>query len=147
MRRLLIPLIITVILVGVGFVLGITFSGSGATPQSASIPQLVTVQLVVTATTDANATVPERIITATRPPGSGGVLPTRILEETDDVVLNSTRAAAPTLDPALLGADSALQETVTALPENCILHTIAEGDTPFGIAEVYGVGGFDVMEV
>lgn len=147
MRRLLVPLIITVILVGVGFVLGITYSGSGATPESASIPQLVTVQLVVTATVDANATVPVRIITATPPPGSIGALPTGILQETDDVVVDSTRAAAPTLDPVLLGADSALQETVSALPEDCILHTITEGDTPFAIAEVYGVSGFDLMEV
>jgi murein DD-endopeptidase MepM/ murein hydrolase activator NlpD len=47
----------------------------------------------------------------------------------------------------VLGANAALQQTATALPANCILHTLESGDTPFGIAEIYGASGFDVMEI
>ena len=149
MRRLLIPLIIVVVLVGVGVVLGIAIAGGNNTPsaETAAIPRLMTVEILITATTDPNATVPVRIITATPPPGSIGALPTGILSSEETAEADQTAAVAPTLDPVLLGADAALQETVTALPENCILHTIGEGDTPFAVAEIYGASGFDLLEV
>ncbi len=149
MRRLLIPLIIVVVLVGVGVVLGIAIAGGNNTPsaETAAIPRLMTVEILITATTDPNATVPVRIITATPPPGSIGALPTGILSTEENTEADETAAVGPTLDPTLLGADAALQETVTALPENCILHTIGEGDTPFAIAEIYGASGFDLLEV
>ena len=109
---------------------------------------MITVQLVITATTDPNVTPQVIVITATPPPGSIGTLPDGILSSTAvDASLSETRAAAPTINPELIGANSALQATVTALPENCILHTVEAGDTPFGIAEVYGASGFDLMTV
>ncbi|MBZ0294216.1 MAG: lamin tail domain-containing protein [Anaerolineae bacterium] len=148
MRRFLVLIIMVVILVGVGVLIGMALSSSSPTTQTAAIPEIMTVQLVITATTDPNVTPQIIIVTATPPPGSIGALPTGILEATDvDESLASTRAAAPTIDPELVGADSALQSTVTALPENCILHAVEAGDTPFGIAEIYGASGFDLMEV
>ncbi len=105
---------------------------------------VITVPVLITATMDANATEQVRIITATPRPGTPGVvaLPTGILDG-----LDGTRIPIPTFDAESLSADSALQLTATALPENCILYTIKEGDTPFGIAEEYGVAGDDLMAV
>ncbi len=105
---------------------------------------VITVPVLITATIDPNATEQVRIITATPRPGTPGVvaLPTGILDG-----LDGTSAPFPTFDSESLSADTALQLTATALPENCILYTIKEGDTPFGIAEEYGVSGDDLMAV
>ena len=131
-----------VIVLGIGFVAGALLNPFGQEPteQSVGAPQIMTVPVLITATTDPEATERVLVVTATPLPGSIGALPTGILDETP------TRQAA-TLDPEMLGADAALQETATALPENCILHSIEEGDTPFGIAEIYGAEFFNVMEV
>ena len=105
---------------------------------------VITVPVLITTTPDANATPEVRIITATPRPGTPGVvaLPTGILDG-----LDGTNIPIPTFDAELLSADSALQLTATALPENCILYTIKEGDTPYGIALEYGVSGEDLMAV
>ncbi|MCZ2097924.1 MAG: lamin tail domain-containing protein, partial [Anaerolineae bacterium] len=99
----------------------------------------------ITATQNPDQTEEVRIITATPLPGTPGVvaLPTGLIESLDA----TTAAAAPTINPTLIGADAGLQGTATALPPNCILHTVAEGDTPFGIAEEYGADGTQLMEV
>jgi hypothetical protein len=141
MRRLFLPLIALVLLIAIGFALGVAYSGRSAAPSQSAAPQVVTVPIIITATRDINATEVVRIVTATPLPGSVGPLPTGILETTNPTI------SVATLDPELLGADAALQETVTSLPENCIPHAIQEGDTPFGIAEVYGVSGLDIMEI
>ena len=105
---------------------------------------VITVPILITATTDPNLTETIRIVTATPLPGTPGVvsLPTGLLDG-----LNGTVVTAPTIDPAIFGADNSLQETATALPANCILYTIKEGDTPFGIATDYGIDGNDLMAV
>ena len=145
MRRLLGPLIAVVILIGVGFALGIAFSGSRPSNQSPAVTVL-TVPVLITSTTDPNATPLVRVITATPPPGVV-VLPTGLIA-TNEAGAESTAAVdAPTIDPEIVAADAALAQTATALPENCILHTVAEGDTPFAIAETYGANGFDLMAV
>lgn len=141
MRRLFLPLIALVLLIAVGFALGVAFSGRNAAPSQSVAPQVVTVPIIITATRDLNATEVVRIVTATPLPGSVGPLPTGILD-TDSPTLS-----VATLDPELLGANAALQATVTSLPQNCIPHAIQAGDTPFGIAEQYGVSGFDIMEI
>lgn len=146
MRRLLVSLIMIAILVAIGFALGqlLPLGGGGASPQSAA-PQIITVPVLITATTDPNETPLVTVVTAT--PGEGtsiAALPTGLLEEEGD---QATRPAPATLDPALLDADSVLQATVTALPENCILHVMEDGDTPFGVAEIYEANPFDLMEI
>ncbi len=142
MRRLFLPLIALVLLIVIGFALGVAFSGRNAPAIQSAAPQVVTVPIIITATRDPNATEVVRIVTTTPLPGSVGPLPTGILETG-----SSTAVSVATLDPELLGADAALQETVTSLPENCIPYAIQDGDTPFGIAEVYGISGFDIMEI
>lgn len=142
MRRIVGPLIMAVLLVGLGVVVGTMLGGDASRPQSEAAPQIITVPVLITATVDPNATALVRVITATPPAGSIGMLPTGLVDGG-----GSVSTAAPTIDPELLGADAALRETVTALPENCIMHTVASGDTPFGIAEIYGASGFDLMAV
>ncbi len=105
---------------------------------------VITVPVLITATIDPNMTEQVRIITATPRPGTPGIvaLPTGLLDG-----LDGTSAPIPTFDAESLSADSALQLTATALPENCILYTVKEGDTPFGIAEEYSIAGDDLMAV
>lgn len=105
---------------------------------------VITVPVLITSTVNPEVTENVRIITATPLPGTPGIvaLPTGLLEE-----LEGTAAVVATIDPALLEGSSALQETATALPANCVLHTVVEGDTPFGIAEQYGVDGNELMAV
>lgn len=52
-----------------------------------------------------------------------------------------------TIDPEALSANPAAQETASALPDGCVLHVVEEGETPFGIAEEYGVNGFRLLTV
>lgn len=147
MRRLLVSLISFGILIAIGFALGRFLplgDTGGASPQS-SAPEIITVPVLITATTDPNATPEVIVITATPQPGSIGALPTGIIEDEEGV--NATRPPAPTLDPEIVDADSVLQATVTALPENCILHVLAEGDTPFGVAEIYEADPFELVAI
>ncbi len=115
--------------------------------QNASQPDnrvVITVPILITTTPQPQGTQVVRIVTATPLPGTPGfvALPTGLIDD-----LNGTIAAAPTIDPALLAANVGLQGTATALPANCILHTVAEGDTPYGIAEQYGADGATLMAV
>ncbi len=105
---------------------------------------VITVPVLITATPNPNQfTQTPFIITTTPLPGTPRVaaLPTGLIDATFD-------PSVPTIDPALIESSQLLQATAgTALPENCILYEIQEGDTPFGIAEQYGIDGFEMMAV
>ncbi len=105
-------------------------------------PQVITVEVRVTSTQGPTAT--PLVVTATPGPGTPQTvqLPNGLIL-TPDLTLNPVS----TIDPALINASVSLQGTATALPQNCVLHTIADGDTPFGIAEQYNVDGFELMQV
>ena len=105
---------------------------------------VITVPILITQTKDPNVTQTIRIVTATPQPGTPGfvALPTGLIDD-----LSGTIAAAPTIDPSLLSGDSSLQLTVTSLPPHCIPYTVQDGDTPFAIAQKYGVNGADLMTV
>lgn len=143
-RRSLIVFVILNVLISLAVAFGVI---SLLNPQGAqdNSPVVITVQLLVTATRDPNVTPEVRIITATPLPGSIGALPTGILDTPDAAVGPTTPVA--TFDAQALTGDTALQSTATNLPPGCTLHVIAEGDTPFGIAEQYGISGFDLMDV
>jgi LysM repeat protein len=115
-------------------------------PQSSPV-QVITVEVRITNTPDPNATIPVRIVTATPLPGSIGLLPTGVLPQTAE----APTTPLATLDAQAIGGalegNTPLQGTATALPENCILHVLQSGDTPFGVAEQYGADGFALMEV
>jgi len=142
---LLVSLISIVLLVAIGFALGtvMPLSNLQSTSQQQVVPQIVTVPILITATTDPNVTPQVIIVTATPLPGSVAALPTDLFEDEADV----TQAPAPTIDPALVDGDSVVQATVAALPENCIVHVMEEGDTPFGVAELYDANPFDLLEI
>jgi hypothetical protein len=145
-RRSMITFIIVNILVSLGVVLGVL---SVLEPQSEPAqPQVITVPVVYTPTRGPTQT--PFIITVI--PTGLAVLPTGIVGDSDpaateDGVGGGAAVVAATLDEEILSADAALQGTATALPENCIIHVVKEGDTPFGIAEQYGTDGFTLMEV
>ncbi len=136
--RGLIVFIIVNVLVSAGVALGII---AIAGPQNDECPPPMRMDVVITATPDPNVT-PEVIYVYPTPlPGQVTVPPGAV--ETP----NTTNVPPPTLDPVVVAPDDPIAQTATALPENCIMHVISEGDTPFGVAEQYGANGFAVMAV
>ncbi|MFN8450790.1 MAG: lamin tail domain-containing protein [Anaerolineae bacterium] len=141
--------VLTLVVINVIVTLVVVFAAvSFINSQNANQPAnqvVITVPVLITATSNGNATEEVRIVTATPLPGTPGVvaLPTGLIESVDA----TAAALAPTIDPSLISQDVALQGTATALPPNCILHTVVEGDTPFGIAEQYDTDGTRLMEV
>jgi LysM repeat protein len=115
-------------------------------PQEAPAQVVITVPILITATTDPfQPTQTPFIITPTLPPGTSIVqLPTGLVELTAAPRTGEAEAAAlaaaGTVDPTLLAGAAALAEAgaVTALPDNCIPYTLQSGDTPYGIALQYG---------
>ncbi len=149
----IVPMLLFLILVFIvalgGTFLGMQLFGSNSAEgaRSASVPQVVTVELIITTTPNPSPQV--IIVTATNQIGQ--------VELPDGLnVDGSVSGTQPdaTIDPENLGAsganvDSEAQAAAangTNLPENCIPHTIVDGDTPFGVAEQYGANPFLLME-
>jgi len=149
----IVPMLLFLILVFIvalgGTFLGTKLFGSNSAEgaRSASVPQVVTVELIITTTPNPSPQV--IIVTATNQVGQ--------VELPDGLnVAGSVSGSEPdaTIDPENLGAsgatiDSAAQAAAsdgTSLPENCIPHSIVDGDTPFGVAEQYGANPFLLME-
>jgi LysM repeat protein len=112
--------------------------------------RLVTVELIVTATTDPDAT--PFVVTATAQPGdpqiidipsdtlvSAGVTPGTRPTSFRDSGENTTAEANESASNVLTINDE--------LPPACIKHTIVSGDSPSGLAVSYGVNLFDMMAV
>lgn len=111
--------------------------------------RFATVQIIITATPDPFATIPVRIVTATPLPGQISAIPTGVLDPlapttVADVTQPTEEAAPPTQDPAI-AADAELSATQAALPANCQLHRLAEGESPGLLSEIYGVGIDDIL--
>lgn len=144
--RNMIPFLLLVFLVAVAGTYGaIQFFGEAGVSNSDPEVRLVTVEVIITATRDPLVTPDVIIITATSDRAVASI-PDGILGDDDDDD-DFTAFTAPTLDPDLLGADEQLALTATSLPPNCLLHVVAPGDTPFGIAQEYGANGFLLLEV
>lgn len=141
-RRSLFVMLILNVIVSAAVILGVLAVMNPSSGQQTANQIVITVPILVTSTVDPNATPLVRIITATPLPGSIGPLPTGLVE-----TASSPQTPVNTFDAQALTGDTSLQGTATALPQNCILHTVAEGDTPFGIAEQYGTDGASLMEV
>jgi LysM repeat protein len=147
-RRFLFLFVLINIFVSLGVVLIAVslLNKRGEDDSNASIPQVVTVQLVITATQDPNATPNIIIVTPTLQDGFVQ-LPTGLIQPTDPSIA-LTRAALPTGDPTLIAqAQPFVQDAVTALPQNCLPYTVQEGDAPFSIAAEYGVDINDLLVV
>lgn len=83
------------------------------------------------------------IITSTPRPGEVADLPEGILDATPTlpiVTVDTAAASLGTVDPAALTANPELGSGSdgVVLPENCIQHTLAEGEFPSLLAEQYG---------
>lgn len=144
-RRSLLTFIILNVLISLGVAIGAYTLLTRNEPPPTTGQIVVTVPILVTSTTDPNATPVVRIITATPLPGSA-VLPTGLFANTS---VAETPGVPITLDAQALNpvTPEGAAGVAQVLPENCILHVVASGDTPFGIAEQYGADGFRVMEV
>lgn len=143
-RRSLIVFIILNVLISAGVVVGVlSLLNQGSAPVESN-QVIVTVPILVTATSDPNATPRVVIITATPLPGSVGVLPTGLLETSAAPLPGLETADAQAINPVAAAGGGAV---ATVLPENCILHSIADGDTPYGVALQYGADFFRLMEV
>ncbi len=150
-RRSLILFVILNVVISVGVALAVIQLANSRGSSSTSLTQVITVEVVYTATPAPTQT--PFIVTAT-PPTGVVILPPDLLgtpgaASSDTGGSTGTSGSpAPTIDPAVLAASGGDPSLLgTALPENCILHTIVEGDTPFAIAEQYGADGFALLEV
>jgi hypothetical protein len=149
-RSILFILVLVFIVAFGGTVLALQFFGGSQ--DDSGLPRLITVEVKVT-TTPLPPVV--QVVTATLLPNQiapppEGVLPADEIgteEVGDALAANVTRTPLPTIDPAQFDSNEALRLTATSLPTNCIPHTIAEGDTPFGVAEQYGANPFDLMTI
>lgn len=150
--RSMLPFLIAVFIVAIaGTFLALQIFGGGGSAEPERV--LVTVPIVITATPDPLYTPPVIILTATVD-RTQIALPAEILESAS--AANAGSASAPNTTPGtplptLNLADAqalnpGVAETATALPQNCILHTLVEGDTPFGIAAEYGANPFLLLE-
>lgn len=146
-RRSLVVFIVLNVLISLAVAFGVISLWNSRNPPESGV-QVITLEVRITNTPDPNATIPVRIITATPVPGSIGLLPTGVI---DDATPGTPAGPEATVDAqaisGVLSSDTALQNTATALPANCILHVVAAGDTPFGVAEQYRADGFELMAV
>lgn len=140
-RRSLIIFVILNVMISLAVAYGV-ISLMGPSTATAPNQVVITVQILVTATPNPNATVPVKIITATPLPGTIGQIPTGLFSTPVDA--NGTPIS--TFDASIASENPGLQGTVTALPPGCILYTVQEGDTPFGIAEQLGSDGNKIMQ-
>lgn len=145
----------TFVILNIAITAGVAYlviSTLGSPAPAADQPQrFATVQIIITATPDPFATVPVRIITATPLPGEIASIPTGVLDPLAPTTVadaNTTQpteeSAPPTQDPSI-AADAELSATQAALPANCQLHRLDEGESPGLLSEIYGVGIDDIL--
>lgn len=137
-RRAVIFIILNVIIsAGVAFTIINVFTPANTEPAEV----LVTFPVIVTSTQNPNITPQIVVVTATPEEGRADI-PPDVREGTP-----LAEAPAPTIDPTLLDEDGQFEGSVDQLPEQCIQHTIAEGEFPTLIAEQYDVNPFTLLAV
>ncbi len=145
-RRSLITFVILNILITAVVIIVVTSVLNSNAPPPTTSQLVITVPILVTATTDPNAGPTIKIVTATPQPGTV-ILPTGILVTAD----GSSAQTVGTIDANAIAVNPGDAQSVsgvtTALPANCITHTLVSGDTPFAVAEQYGADPFKLMEV
>ncbi len=115
-----------------------------------TIERQVPFRVPVTTTPDPNYTPPVLIITATFDPNASqnqSVLGTAVTIPPEFQETNPAVANAPTFDPTVLADNPEIQQAVAALPPNCLLHIVEEGEFPGSIAADAGADVFDLLAV
>ncbi|MDX2162667.1 MAG: lamin tail domain-containing protein [bacterium] len=151
-RRSLIVVILLNILISIGVAVVVIQLINARNTGGTSVTQVITVEVVYTATTGPTQT--PFVITAV-PPEGVVLLPTGLFPPGTGGTPGAQNANAATLDPSVLAASTSdisggdLEAALSSgtLPENCVLHTIVEGDTPFAIAAQYEADGFELLRV
>lgn len=111
--------------------------GTGGTVRT----ELVTVVFVVSQTPDPNVS-PQVIIVTATPDRTQVSVPDNLVGSSSGGQSTLQAGATPLPDAAdIQGANGSV------VPEGCIEHTIADGDTIFALAQEYGVDGFTMLEV
>ncbi len=116
----------------------------GDESDQSDVPEIITVEIIITATP-----LPPKLVTAV-PTGAQRPqvdLPLSLAEEA------ATEAAA-TVDADDLGARQIVLSTATVAgagasiqPQNCIYHSVLSGDTPYGVALRYGADFQELLDV
>ncbi len=118
----------------------------GPSSAEADTLRFATVEVIITATADPDATPLVQVITATPREGEYTGPGLEVLDDTSTPdALTPTALAQNTLSPEQVEANPDLESTVTALPEGCILHTLEEGEVPFTLSERYSVAVDDIL--
>ncbi|MDZ4767318.1 MAG: LysM peptidoglycan-binding domain-containing protein, partial [Chloroflexota bacterium] len=154
-RRSMFGFIVLNVLVSLAVVLVVVNVVNRGGGESGVAQQIViTVPVLITSTLDPLATTPYLIITATPRPGEAAQIdiPPGVVDDPTaaaaTVIGNLTAAVAPTIDPAILSAGGdELATTVTALPPNCVLYALKDGDFPGLIADEYSISVDDLLAV
>ena len=107
--------------------------------------QLVTVEIIITATPDPNRTPDVVIITATLDPSRPQV------NVPDDLVPTGSGNTAQNLQSAdstpLADTEAEVVDIYANLPDECVRYVVESGDTPFSIAQDFEVNGFLLLQV
>lgn len=116
----------------------------GDDAEQSDIPEIITVEIIITATP-----LPPKLVTA---------LPTGAQRPQVDLPLSlaeeAATEAAATIDAEDLGARQVVISTPTAAgasaaiqPQNCVYHSVLSGDTPYGVALRYGADFQELLDV
>ncbi|MEQ8672007.1 MAG: lamin tail domain-containing protein [Aggregatilineales bacterium] len=147
-RRGLVLFVILNVLITAGVAFAVISLNPGGTQ---TIERQVPFRVPVTTTPDPNYTQPVIIITATFDPNAAqnqaAVSGTQVDIPLDILETNPAVANAPTLDPTVLAENPDIQQASAALPPNCLLHIIAEGEFPGSIAADFGADVFALLAV
>ena len=110
-----------------------------------SVMRFATVQVIITATSDPDATPLVRIITQTPQPNEVSALPTGVLDATPDAGTPTLSASSAEVRTAGDPGGQAAGES--NLPQGCISHTLEEGESPSLLALQYEVSMDRILEV
>lgn len=146
-RRGLVLFVILNVLITAGVAFAVISLNPGGTQ---TIERQVPFRVPVTTTPDPNYTPPVFIITATFDPNaqqSQAVLGTAVTIPPEFQETNPAVASAPTIDPTVLADNPDIQQAAAALPPNCLLHIVEEGEFPGSIAADFGADVFDLLAV
>lgn len=114
----------------------------GDESEQSDVPEIITVEIIITATP-----LPPKLVTA---------LPTGAQRPQVDLPLSlaeeAATEAAATIDADDLGARQIVLSTPTVAgasiqPQNCIYHSVLSGDTPYGVALRYGADFQELLDV